>query len=460
MAKLTQIKPDLIKLSLKEGLDLKISGKPEQTLQKLSPKITRVALLGNDYPGLKPSVEVKVGSKVKLGQVLVTDKANPEVKLTSPGTGTVLEINRGDKRKLLSVVIGLSGSGENTFKKYTPAAFSKIKRNEIVENLLTSGLWTAIRNRPFGHVPNPAEIPKALFINAADTNPHAPQSELFINKYTSEFISGIKILSKLTEGKTWVVYKAGMETPEVSGENLVKVEVNGPHPAGNVGTHIHFLDPVGPHKSVWYIGYQDVIAVGYLFKTGQILTERIVSIAGPASIDPAVVLTRLGASTDEIIEGRKRDGDVRVVSGSLLAGNIAADSVAYLGRYHQQVSLIHEGRERKLMGWMTLGFRKFSLKNIYLSAFIKPDSYDFDTSTNGSPRAIIPVGMFEEVMPLDIQPTYLLRTIMTGDIEYSEELGVLELEEEDLSLFSFVSPGKEDFGVILRTMLERIARGE
>jgi len=483
MVEFADEKQGYCRIRIKKGLDLKIDGAPGSVVEN-SPPITRVALLGDDYPMLKPAFKVGVGDTVKTGQVLFVDREQPRIQFTSPGAGTVVEINRGEKRAFESIVIELSetrgkktpSSQEVVFSKYDAKQLKNIPQKDIIENLLQSGLWSALRSRPFGVIPAPpAENtgqPSSIFVTAVDTNPHSPPPEIFINEYRSEFETGLEMLSRLVEGRLFLVKKDTMALPLFSPEfpsnglcgKLIHVDVSGPHPAGNVGTHIHFLDPVGspsdPQKSVWYINYQDVAAIGYLFVTGRLFTDRLVSVSGPACEKPTLMKTRLGASVDEMVAGRKKAGDIRQVSGSLLSGNIAAGTKAFLGRYHTQVSLIEEGRQRKLLGWLDPGFNRFSSKNIYISSLLKPKSYDFTTSTNGSARAMVPIEVYEKVMPLDIQPVFLLRSILMGDIEHAEELGVLELEEEDLALCTFVSPGKDDFGYILRTMLNRIRKGE
>ncbi|MDH4262534.1 MAG: Na(+)-translocating NADH-quinone reductase subunit A [Spirochaetia bacterium] len=478
LAKLTE--KSSYRIKIKKGLDLQIDGAPELPVQQAD--VRRVALLGDDYPMLKPSIVVSVGDTVKIGQVLFFDREHSEIKFTSPGAGQVVEINRGEKRRFESIVIALSeqdakrsADSEVVFAKYDQNKLKLLSKNEIIKNLLISGLWTSLRNRPFGTIADPSSDtlnqPNSIFITAVDSNPHSVPPSMFIDEHKEDFETGAYVISKLTSGKTWLVKREGMKLPEFSmrlfensDNRLVHVDVSGPHPSGNVGTHIHFLDPVGPHKNVWYINYQDVIAVGHLFIAGKLLTERLVSVSGPACLNSAFVKTRLGASIDDLVAGRKKSGEqvgeIRQVSGSLMSGSIAAGSMAYLGRYHHQISLIEEGRKRKLFGWLSFGFNKFSAKNIYVSNFIKPKSYEFNTSTNGSSRAMVPIEIYEKVMPLDIHPVFLLRSILMGDIEHSEELGVLELEEEDLALCTFVSPGKDDFGYLLRTMLNRIRKGE
>ncbi len=441
-------------LKIRKGLDLKISGEPDQNNIE-TVDVTKVALLGCDYHFMKPAFLVNEGDKVKLGQPLFTDRKRPQIQYTSPGAGKVVAIYRGERRAFQSIVIELSGNAEVTFDKYDEKKISGLKRDVVVNNLINSGLWTAIRNRPFSNVADPEIHPHSIFVTAVDTNPHAPNPEIFINEKEAEFKNGLNVLKRLTDGTVYVSRKEGVAIPS-SGTG--DIQVSGPHPAGNVGTHIHFVDPVSRAKNVWYVNYQDVIAIGHLFLTGKILTERLISVAGPSVKSPCLVRTRTGASTDEIMKGRLKEGENRVVSGSLLSGYKAADHMAFLGRFHNQISALAEGRKREFLGWMAPGFNKFSIKNIFASKLTPNKKFAFDTSTNGSHRAMVPTGMYEKVMPLDIMPTFLLRAILMRNIEWAEELGVLELDEEDLALCTFVSTGKDDFGPILRENLIRIEK--
>ena len=451
-----QVRAQSRTLNIKKGLDLKIKGAPEQIISE-GPSISKVAIMG-EYHFMKPSLQVELGDTVKLGQVLFTDRNNTEIRYTSPGAGKVIEINRGDRRAFQSIVIELSGEAEITFEKYSPDKLPSLSREQIQKNLLESGLWTSIRNRPFSNVAKPDVEPASLFITASDTHPHAPNPELIIGEKEDDFKNGVIALSRLTSGPTYVSRAAGSKIPVVSGENIADVQVAGVHPAGNVGTHIHMIDPAGRDHNVWHVGYQDVIAIGRLFTTGKISTDRVISVAGPAVNGSNLIRTRRGASTDEITAGRLMEGDIRTVSGSLLTGHKAAGPMAYLGHYHNQVSALKEGRHRKFFGWATPRFDLFSVKNVVGSAIMPGKVFDFDTNMNGGHRAMVPIGSYEAVMPLDILPTFLLRALLMHNLEDAENLGAMELDEEDLALCTFVSPGKDDFGVVLRKNLIQIEK--
>ncbi|MFT5720664.1 MAG: Na+-transporting NADH:ubiquinone oxidoreductase subunit A [Motiliproteus sp.] len=439
-------------IRITKGLDLPIAGAPKQTIVN-GPQVNSVAIIGSDYIGMKPTMSVREGDRVKLGQVIFSDKKTPGVKFTAPASGVVSAINRGQKRALQSVVIDVDGDEAVEFATYDAA---KVTREQVVENLVESGLWTALRTRPYSRVPSPESAPNSIFITAMDTNPLAADPVVIIAEHKQAFVAGQQILSKLVQGKLFVCKAAGAEVPAAA-EATVQ-EFSGVHPAGNAGTHIHFLDPVGEHKTVWTIGYQDVIAVGKLFETGVLWTERVVALAGPQVPEPILIRTRLGANTDHLVAGLVRDADNRVISGSIFNGRTAEGTLAYLSRYAVQVSVLLEGRSRDFMGWGAAGAEKHSLLNIVTGKLNVGKLFSFTTTTNGSERAMVPVGQFEEVMPLDILPTQLLRALVVGDMDAAIALGALELEEEDLALCTYACTGKYEYGVILRDNLTNILK--
>lgn len=443
-------------IKTKRGLDLPITGSPKQELEN-GPEIRQVALVGYDYPGLKPTMEVREGDSVKAGQLIFTDKKTDGVRYTAPGSGKVVAINRGAKRVFESVVIELDGSDGLSFPSHDAAALAGLDRAKVVETLVESGQWTAIRTRPYSKVPEPDQTPEAIFITASDTRPLAPEPALWINENAGDFKAGIDVLSTLTEGSVYVCAMTGPELPASDNAKVKHETFSGPHPAGNAGTHIHFLHPVHLNRCVWQVNYQDVIAIGHLFLTGQLFFDRMISIAGPTVGEPRVVRTRLGASTDEITAGQLTGNNNRVISGSVLDGRTARGGTAYLGRFHNQVSALLEGTERELLEFVAPGFDKFSLTRLYLG-FLSRKKFDLTTSTGGSERSIIPLGTYEEMMPLDILATQLLRALVVEDFDSSIELGCLELDEEDLALCTFACPGKYEYGPYLRHMLSRIEK--
>jgi Na+-transporting NADH:ubiquinone oxidoreductase subunit A len=442
-------------IKIKDGLDLPITGAPAQRIEAARP-VRSVAVIGSDYHGMKPTMEVQVGDRVKLGQVLFSDKKSPGVSYTAPGAGVVSAIHRGEKRVLQSLVIDLDGDEQVSFAQYPATQLDSLSDAQVRENLQQSGLWTALRSRPFSKVPAVDAVPSSIFVTAIDTHPLAADPALVIGEYAADFENGLKVLSCL--GKVFLCKAEGANLP---GEQLNKVRTEafaGPHPAGLVGTHIHFLDPVSVSKAVWSINYQDVIAVGKLFSTGQLWVERVISLAGPVVEQPRLLLTRLGANLQELTAGQLQSGYNRLISGSVLGGRTAQGAYAYLGRYHLQVSCLAEGTDREMMHYLRAGVNKHSVMNIFVSKLMAAKTFAFSTTTNGSPRAMVPVGNYEAVMPLDILPTQLLRYLIVGDTEMAQKLGCLELDEEDLALCTYVCAGKYEYGPILRDNLARIEK--
>ncbi|QDU42234.1 Na(+)-translocating NADH-quinone reductase subunit A [Symmachiella dynata] len=444
-------------IRIKKGLNLPISGDPVQEVQS-GPVVRSVALVGDDYVGMKPTMHVEEGDSVKVGQVLFTDKKTKGVQYTSPGCGKVVALNRGEKRVFQSLVIELSGDDQVEFASYSDGDIAGLSCEQVVENLVASGLWTALRTRPYSKVPSPESVPHAIFVNAMDTNPLAADPVVVLQGQEGDFRHGLAIVEKLTDGKVFLSKSPGSAIPTDGVSGIEVTEFRGPHPAGLVGTHIHMLDPVNPQKTVWHLGYQDVAAIGKLFVTGRLPLERVISLAGPAVKQPRLLRTRLGANLADLTAGELVDGDNRVISGSVLNGRAAQEPFDYLGRFHLQVSALPEGNQREFLGWQKPGFDKFSIKNVFASAMDRSKKFAFSTSTEGSKRAMIPIGMYEEVLPLDTEPTFLLRALIVGDTDQAQALGCLELDEEDVALCTFVCPGKYDYGPILRENLTQIEK--
>jgi Na+-transporting NADH:ubiquinone oxidoreductase subunit A len=409
-----------------------------------------------DYIGLRGRILVREGERVALGQPLVTDKNDSRLRYVSPGSGTVTAINRGARRTLLSIVITLEGDDEVEFNACEPGDLASLSESEIRENLLASGLWTALRTRPFSRVPAADARPDALFVNAMDTNPLAADPGVVIAQGREDFLNGLRVLGKLCENGLFLCKAADAEIPGGELPGIQVADFTGPHPAGLTGTHIHHLAPVTNGRTAWYINYQDAMAVGRLFTTGHLPVERIVALGGPVVKQPRLLRTRLGASLRDLTEQELEDVECRVVSGSILSGRRAADALGYLGRYHLQVSVLAEGRQRHFLGWLAPGSSSFSASRAFLYSLLPKRLLPLTTSQNGSPRAMIPVGTYEQVVPLDMLPTQLLRALVVGDTEMARRLGCLELDEEDLALCSFVCPSKYDFGPALRETLTHI----
>ena len=443
---------------IKKGLDLPISGKPEQVIEDAR-AVRSVAVLGEDYPGMKPTMLVAEGDQVRTGQALFTDKKNEGVGYVSPASGRVSSINRGDKRALLSVVIEVEGEAAETFDRVDADAISDLNRDQVRGMLVRSGLWTALRTRPFSKVPPLNGVPRSIFITAMDTNPLAADPAVIIPESATEFAVGADALTALTDADVRICQQEGIYLPTGSNERIKVEHFSGPHPAGLPGTHIHFLDPVSQHKTVWFINYQDVIAIGHLFLTGRLDTTRIVSLGGPGVERPRLLRTTMGANLEELTAGELTTaGEQRVISGSVLSGRTARSPVAFLGRYHLQVSVLPEDRERRIFGYLTPGANRHSVFPTYLSKWLGEKNVNFSTSSNGSPRAMVPIGTFESVSAMDILPTQLLRSLLVGDLETATNLGCLELDEDDVALFTYACPGKYEYGPVLRSVLDQIEK--
>jgi Na+-transporting NADH:ubiquinone oxidoreductase subunit A len=443
-------------MKITRGLNIPISGAPEQKVHKPRNEVKTVAIIGRDFKGLKPTMRITEGDRVRIGEVLFEDKKNPGVKYTSPGAGVVRAINRGARRALQSVVIDIDDEeAAIEYTAYGEEALDGLTREQVRTQLIDSGAWTALRTRPYSKVPRVDAIPHSLFITAIDTRPLAPDPAVVIAEEPESFTNGIRVLRHLSGGKVFVTTAAGADIPEVSYDNVEYHEFSGPHPAGLAGTHIHFLDPVHVNKTVWYIGYQDVMAIGRLFVTGNHPMDRVVSLAGPMIKEPRLIRTRQGVCTDCLIQDELKPGQARVISGSVLSGFRSAGWSAYLGRFNTQVSVLPESSERLFLHWLNPWLKQFSLLNVFARKF---SDYAMTTSQNGSRRAMVPLGNYEQVMPLDILPTQLLRALLVRDTDAAQQLGALELDEEDLSLCTFVCHSKYEYGPALRACLEQIER--
>ena len=442
-------------IKITKGLDLPIAGLPDQ--QRIDDvAVTRVAVKGEEYNGLRPSMAVKEGDRVVKGQLLFEDKKIPGVRFTAPASGTVSAIHRGERRVLQSVVIDVEGDESLNFTAYPADELATLPREVVVTQLVESGLWTAMRTRPFSKTPAPGSVPAAIFVTAMDTNPLSADPQPIILAQREAFNAGLTVLTRLTDGKVHVCQNSGGKLGGHPQGQVTFNQFTGPHPAGLVGTHIHFLEPVSLQKQVWHLNYQDVIAYGKLFLDGVIWTERVIALGGPQVKHPRLLRTCLGADLNALLAGELLEGENRILSGSVLNGSQASGPHAFLGRFHLQVSVLKEGREKELLGWVTPGRDKFSITRTTLGHFLKKKLFNLSTDTHGGERAMVPIGNYERVMPLDILPTMLLRDLLAGDTDSAQALGCLELDEEDLALCTYVCPGKYEYGPVLRRVLTQI----
>lgn len=409
----------------RRGHRFHLPGAPVQTV-RASPVVRSVAIAGADYPGVRFTVEVEAGQTVAKGAPLLTDRHRRDIVFTAPAAGTVREVARGPRRSLSALVIDLEDDAAVMFDPLSPDADA----DDVRDLLLRSGQWPAFLRRPFGTIPDPDEQPHAIFVAAMDTDPLAVDPSVVLAERRDDFRRGLAAIARLTDGTTYVCHGGAVEETGLP-EGVRAVRFSGPHPAGLAGTHIHRLAPVGPHRAVWQIGYQDVAAIGSLVSTGQIDAERIVSVAGPSVKDPRLVRTVAGADIDDLVDGLK-PGDHRVISGSILTGRASR----YLGRRHTSVSVLPEAKGSAPLGWA------------------EPPQ---DTSQHGQRGTFVPVAAFDTVLPFNILAVPLLRSLIIGDEEAAERLGCLELLEEDMALFSYVCPAKINYAPLLRNVLDKLA---
>jgi Na+-transporting NADH:ubiquinone oxidoreductase subunit A len=388
---------------------------------------------------VRPALSVAVGDHVAKGQVLFADRHRPEIVFTAPCGGEVVAVERGPRRSLASLTIKRGGDEALEFDPLS----GEPAREAVRSLLLRSGLWPAIIARPFGRIANPDATPHAIFVTATDSNPLAADPAIVLAPYTEVFRAGLEALKALTAGLVYVCQPPGRSFAEGCSDRIRTVTFRGPHPSGLAGTHIHHLAPVGNGREVWQINYQDVIAAGILVTSGRLWTKRVIALAGPAIQNPRLMPARMGADLDDVLGTDLKPGSVRVISGSVLSGRASQ----YLGRYHQQVSVLFEGWHKPDGG---------PLARLWSALRSPPDS----TALHGHAGPLIPVEAFDRVMPLRILPTPLLRALAVGDQETARRLGCLELVEEDVALLSYVCPGRIDFGPLLRNVLNDIAEGD
>jgi Na+-transporting NADH:ubiquinone oxidoreductase subunit A len=437
---------------LKKGFDIPLEGAAEKRIAgTVNPVMFGVKPI--DFPGLIPKLDVRPGDEVQAGTSLFHDKTRPEIKFTSPVSGKVVSVERGDRRMILQIILEKKGSRSVDFGKADPEKLSAVK---IKEHLLESGLWPAIRQRPYHIIADPADHPKSIFISGFDTAPLAPDFNFIIgNSPFSFFNTGLSVLKKLTDGKINLVL-SGNGNSEKAFENVSGVEISyfsGPHPAGNVGVHIHHLDPVNKGEIVWHINFQDVFSVGRLFAEGIYKPEKLVALTGSEVLRPQYYKMISGGAITEMVTGNVKPGNLRYISGNVLTGT-KISSTGYLGYYDSQITVIPEGNYYEFFGWASPGVNKFSFSKTFLSSLFPRRGYKLDTNFHGGERAFVVTGQYEKVVPMDIYPMQLFKAIMAEDIDMMENLGIYEVAEEDFALCEFICPSKIEIQSIIRKGLD------
>ena len=457
--------------TVRRGFDVRLQGAPAADGRADEIRVpSRVALLGADYPGMRPTMRVREGDAVSRGSVLFEDKKTPGVRFTAPLGGRVAAVHRGERRAFLSLVIevnpeersagGSSGHAAASWSGRRPEALGE---DAVRELLLDSGEWTAIRTRPFGRVANPAHRPQAIFVTAMDTSPLAPDPVAAVAGRETDLAWGLAALTRLTDGPVFVCSQEGRRLPVDGADRVRHQEFRGPHPAGTAGLHIHRLAPVGRGREAWHLDAQDLASIGSLFRTGAGDVLRVIALGGPPVRRPVLLRSPIGASLSEFAapesETRRDPQERRVISGSLLAGRTAADAATgFLGRYHRQITVLEEDRRRRLLGWLAPGWGAVSVSRAFLAALGPARARPLTTGTHGSRRAIVPIASYDRVMAFDIPAVLLLRALLMEDIERAEELGALELVEEDVGLLTFACPAKNDYGPALRRVLDTLEK--
>lgn len=424
---------------LKRGLDIKIAGVANTAIEQASESKV-VALKPTDFAGLTPKLCVKAGAEVKAGDVLFFDKYNPEILFTSPVSGTVKEVARGDRRKVLAIIVEADGKNEKlSFEKLDPSSF---KREQIKELLLKSGLWPFLKQRPYGCLAKPSDTPKNIFISGFDSNPLGADYEFIFREELEHIQLGINALCTLTDGS--VFFSLPGKTSSIF-QSLKKVELNtfdGPHPAGNVGVQIHHISPINKGDKVWTIDVQALVYIGRLLATGELNMSKIVALAGSEVSSPKYYRTVHGASIATLAEGKtKQEGKERIISGTVLTGT-QVELAGFLGYFDQSVSVIPEGDDYEFMGWAAPGADKYSASRTFLGKLLPKKAYALNANLHGGERAFVVSGQYEKFLPMDILPVYLLKAILANDLDKMEQLGLYEVIGEDLALCEYACTSK------------------
>jgi len=437
--------------NIKKGLDIRLLGDAEKTISDLDSRL--FGIKPTDFIGCFPKMLVKEGDEVKAGSPLFFDKYREEILFTSPVSGKITTIRRGAKRKLLEVIIESDRKHESLdFGTSNPV---NTDREAIIDKLLKSGLWPAIRQRPYSVIANPKDEPKAIFIPAFDSSPLAPDFDLMVHGQGETFQAGLDVLAKLTTGKIFLNVHAEKTKSKVF-LNAKKVEINsfrGPHPSGNVSVHISRLSPINKGELVWYVYPQDILAIGRLFLTGKHDTSRLVALTGSEAKRRHYFKTRAGASITNMVKDNVEQGELRYISGNVLTGD-KIDKSGFVGFYHTQVTVIPEGNYYELFGWALPGFAKFSVSHTYPAFLNHSKKYRLDTNLHGGERAYVMTGMFEKVFPFDIYPLQLIKAILVEDIDLMENLGIYEVDSEDFALCEVIDTSKTEIQEIVRNGLE------
>jgi len=437
---------------IRKGLNINLAGKAEKFFGKAGPS-ELYAVKPGDFHSLVPRLEVKEGSGVKAGSPLFTDKNNPEIRFTSPVSGNVVSINRGERRTIREVVIKAASSME--YESFSEGNPLEMTRDQIIDNLLKSGLWPTIRQRPYNIIATPESKPKSVFISAFDTAPLAPDYDFIVQGAESDFQTGVNALSRLTSGKVHVnvsdEYPASVAFTKA--RNAQTNFFRGPHPAGNVSVQIQRIDPINKGDIIWVVSPQDVISIGRLFTRGVYDASRLVALTGSEGIHPRYYRIIGGASIKSLVEGNVKKINPRYISGNPLTGT-QVNHGGFVGFYDSQITVLPEGDHYEFLGWALPGFNKYSNSRAFWSWLMPDRKYTMDTNLNGGHRPFVMTGFYEKVFPFNIYPMQLLKAVLAEDIDQMERLGIYEVVEEDFALCEFICPSKTEIQVIIRNGLD------
>ncbi len=440
-------------IKLKKGLDIKLNGEAEKVVTPAR-ESNFFAVKPTDFRALTPKLAVKVGDVVKAGDVLFTDKAHPAVKFTAPVSGTIEALNRGERRKLLEVVVKADEKTE--YKDFGKADVNTLSREEIIDRMLEAGVWPMVQQRPYGLIADQTVTPKAVFVSSFDSSPLAPDYEFTLKGEERNLQAGIDCLKILANAPVQLGVKAGSPASSLF-TRLKNAEITyfqGPHPAGNVGIQINHLSPINKGEQVWTVNIQDVAIIGRLFTEGHFDPRKVIALCGSEVEKPTYYATRLGAKIKNITEGKlKNQVHQRIISGNVLTGE-KVEPEGYLGFFANQITVIPEGDQYEFLGWATPGFNKFSASKLFPSIHCPNKHYTLDDNYHGERRAFVVSGQYEKVLPMDIFPVYLLKAILAGDIDKMEQLGIYEVLPEDMALCEFVCTSKTPVQKILNEGIE------
>ena len=443
-------------IRLKKGLNIHLFGAADKVYASVKPTYKYV-VKPTDFHSLMPKLSVKVGDKVKAGTPLFFDKKSDKVNFCSPVSGEVIDILRGEKRKIMEIVI--KADAEIAYKQFATAAADSLSREQLIDAMLIAGLWPFIRQKPYDIIANPTDTPKAIFISTFSTAPLAIDNDFALYGMDELFQKGLNYIVKLTKGKTHLNTDGNTNPSKVfsSAQGVQINKVSGPHPAGNVGVQIHHIDPINKGDIIWYLQPQDVIAIARLFTEGKYDVSRIVSLCGSQIQKPRYYRSIAGAQINNLLFENTREGKIRVISGDILSGT-QINTDGCLGFYDTQLTVLPEGDEAEFLGWMLPGLHKFSASRTFLSWLFPSKKYNLDTNMHGEERAYVMTGEYEKVLPMDIYPTHLIKSIMIEDVDLMENLGIYEVSPEDLALCEFVCTSKIEVQSIIRQGLDLVRK--